>query len=74
MSGPSEGFMADAKSGALVPRNAGSTPDDLDTALRGVEGKVRKAIVTKIRQLVDRDPEAFVRNMRVLLNAGRSDD
>ena len=66
--------MADAKSGALVPRSTGSAAEDLYTALRGVEGKVQKAIVTKIRQLVDRDPQAFVRNMRVLLNAGRTDD
>lgn len=66
--------MADAKSGALVPRSSGSAAEDIDTALRGVEGKVKNAIVTKIRQLVDRDPQAFVRNMRVLLHEGRSDD
>ena len=66
--------MADAKSGALVPRSTGSAAEDIDTALRGVEGKVRKQIVAKIRQLVDRDPQAFVRNMRVLLHDGRSED
>lgn len=65
--------MANGK-GALVAQGASTTSDDLDTALRGVEGKVRKAIVTKIRALVDKNPEAFVRNMRVLLNEGRSDD
>jgi hypothetical protein len=62
--------MASGK-GALVPQGGA---DDVETALRGVEGNVRKAIVTKIRALVDRDPAAFVRNMRVLLNEGRSDD
>jgi hypothetical protein len=66
--------MADAKSGALVPQDAGSGANDVETALRGVEGKVRQQIVTKIRKLVDRDPQAFVRNMRVLLHEGRNDD
>jgi hypothetical protein len=66
--------MAAAKSGALVPQDTGSGASDVETALRGVEGKVRQQIVTKIRQLVDRDPAAFVRNMRVLLHEGRSDD
>jgi hypothetical protein len=66
--------MADAKSGALVSKDTGSGASDVETALRGVEGKVRQQIVTKIRQLVDRDPAAFVRNMRALLHEGRSDD
>lgn len=64
--------MANGK-GALVAQGA-SGADDVETALRGVEGKVRQAIVTKIRALVDKNPEAFVRNMRALLNEGRSDD
>ncbi len=65
--------MAEAKSTgrAVVPAGGGS--DDIDTALRGVEGKVRKAVVEKLRQLVDRDPEAFVRNMRTWMDQGRSD-
>ncbi len=65
--------MADAKSTgrAVVPAGGGS--DDIDTALRGVEGKVRKAVVEKLRRLVDRDPEAFVRNMRTWMDQGRSD-
>jgi hypothetical protein len=65
--------MADAKTAGrgLVP--AGGA-DDVETALRGVEGKVRQQIVTKLRQLVDRDPAAFVRNMRSWMGEGRSDD
>ena len=59
---------------AVVPADAGGDNPDLDTALRGVEGKVRKAIVTKLRNLVDKNPEAFVRNMRVWMDQGRSDD
>lgn len=68
--------MADAKSTgrAVVAQPAGGAPDDIDTALRGVEGKVRKAIVTRLRRLVDKDPEAFVRNMRVWMDQGRSND
>jgi flagellar biosynthesis/type III secretory pathway M-ring protein FliF/YscJ len=65
--------MAEAKTTgrAVVPAGGGS--DDIDTALRGVEGKVRKAVVEKLRRLVDRDPEAFVRNMRTWMDQGRSD-
>ena len=69
--------MADAVKStgtAVVPAGAGGDNPHLDTALRGVEGKVRKAIVTKLRNLVDKNPEAFVRNMRVWMDQGRSDD
>jgi hypothetical protein len=68
--------MADAKSAGrgLVAQTAGGGADDVETALRGVEGKVRQQIVTKLRQLVDRDPAAFVRNMRSWMGEGRSDD
>ncbi len=59
---------------AVVPAAAAEPPDDIDTALRGVEGKVRKAIVARLRALVDKNPEAFVRNMRVWMADGRSDD
>ena len=59
---------------AVVAQASSGASDDIDTALRGVEGKVRKAVVTKLRQLVDRDPEAFVRNMRSWMNQGRSDE
>ena len=67
--------MADAKATgrAVVAQPAGPAPDEVDTALRGVEGKVRKAIVSKLRRLVEKDPEAFVRNMRVWMDQGRSD-
>ncbi|MEJ0069453.1 MAG: hypothetical protein WDO24_12805 [Pseudomonadota bacterium] len=69
--------MANApkSSGALVPQAAaGDTNTDLDTALNGVEGKVRKAIVTKLRALVDKDPAAFVRHMRSWMDQGRADE
>jgi hypothetical protein len=46
---------------------------DLETALNGVQGKVRQAVVNKLRQLVDKDPAAFVRNMRAWMGEGRSD-
>jgi hypothetical protein len=65
------GVKSTGRAVATVP--PASRADDIDTALRGVEGKVRKAVVTKLRQLVDRDPEAFVRNMRVWMDQGRSD-
>jgi hypothetical protein len=57
----------------LVPQAEAEPPSDLDTALRGVEGKVRKSVVAKLRKLVDKNPEAFVRNMRVWMDQGRSD-
>ena len=65
--------MADAKATGRAVVPAGGASDDIDTALRGVEGKVRKAIVEKLRKLVDRDPEAFVRNMRTWMDQGRTD-
>jgi hypothetical protein len=67
--------MAEAKSSgrAVVPQSGGSS-DDIDTALRGVEGKVRKAIVSRLRALVDKNPEAFVRNMRVWMSQGRDNE
>jgi hypothetical protein len=67
--------MADARTPgrAVATVSSGTPADDIDTALRGVEGKVRKAIVTRLRRLVDRDPEAFVRNMRVWMDQGRTD-
>ena len=46
---------------------------DIETALNGVQGKVRRAIVEKLRKLVDKDPAAFVRNMRSWMGEGRSD-
>ena len=51
----------------------GSGATDIETALNGVQGKVRRAIVEKLRKLVDKDPEAFVRNMRAWMGEGRSD-
>ena len=69
--------MADAAKStgrAVVPAGAAGENADLDTALRGVEGKVRKAVVTKLRNLVDKNPEAFVRNMRVWMDQGRADE
>lgn len=68
--------MADAKTTgrALATQSAEGDGGDFDTALRGVEGKVRKAIVSRLRQLVDRDPEAFVRNMRVWMSQGRENE
>jgi flagellar biosynthesis/type III secretory pathway M-ring protein FliF/YscJ len=67
----------DPKTGrALVAQPAsGSADADIDaaTALHGVQGKVRQAVVNKLRQLVDRDPEAFVRGMRSWMAEGRQD-
>jgi hypothetical protein len=66
---------ASKSAGALVPQAAaGSLDAEIDTALNGVQGRVRKAVVAKLRQLVDRDPAAFVRNMRVWMDQGRSDE
>ncbi|MDX2103406.1 MAG: hypothetical protein SF002_12815 [Alphaproteobacteria bacterium] len=48
--------------------------DPVGVALRGVNGKVKNAVVTKIRTLVDKDPEAFVRGMRQFLYQGGSKD
>ena len=70
-------MASEAKSGsrALVsPDSGGAAEGELETALRGVEGKVRNAIVVKLRALVDRDPAAFVRNMRTWMDQGRTDD
>ena len=68
--------MAEAKTTgrAIVAQAAGGGADDIDTALRGVEGKVRKAIVTRLRKLVEKDPAAFVRNMRVWMDQGRENE
>jgi len=68
--------MAEAKTTgrAVVAQASGGGADDIDTALRGVEGKVRKAIVTRLRKLVDKDPAAFVRNMRVWMSQGRENE
>jgi flagellar biosynthesis/type III secretory pathway M-ring protein FliF/YscJ len=60
---------------ALVPKASEPVgPDEFDTALRGVQGKVRKAVVSKLRRLVEQDPEAFVRNMRGWMAEGRTDE
>ncbi|HUA54085.1 MAG TPA: hypothetical protein VMB81_18050 [Candidatus Sulfotelmatobacter sp.] len=68
--------MAEAKNTgrAVVPQSSGGASDDIDTALRGVEGKVRKAIVERLRKLVEKNPEAFVRNMRVWMDQGRENE
>jgi hypothetical protein len=69
--------MANApkSSGALVPQAAaGDINTELETALNGVQGKVRQAIVAKLRALVDKDPAAFVRNMRSWMNQGRENE
>ncbi len=66
--------MADAVKSTGRAAGAGGDNTDLDTALRGVEGKVRKAVVTKLRDLVDKNPEAFVRNMRVWMDQGRENE
>jgi hypothetical protein len=61
---------------ALAPQKAGGNLEsDLDAAtqLAGVQGKVRQAIVQKLRKLVDKDPAAFVRGMRTWINEGRTD-
>ncbi len=60
---------------ALVAQAAADKGEkDFDTALAGVEGKVRKAIVTKLRALVDRDPAQFVKGMRTWMHQGHSDE
>ena len=51
----------------------GGSNTELETALNGVQGKVRQAIVSKLRRLVEKDPEAFVRNMRTWMDQGRTD-
>jgi len=61
---------------ALAPQpTGGNLESDLDAAthLAGVQGRVRQAIVQKLRKLVDKDPEAFVRGMRTWINEGRTD-
>lgn len=62
---------------ALVaqPAASGNLDADIDTAtaLHGVQGKVRQAIVNKLRRLVEKDPEAFVRGMRTWMDQGRHD-
>ena len=71
-------MATDPKAGrALVaqPASTGNLGADIDTAtqLRGVQGKVRQAIVSKLRKLVEKDPEAFVRGMRTWMDQGRTD-
>jgi hypothetical protein len=40
----------------------------------GIRGSVQQEIVNRIRKMVDKDPQAFVRGMRGLLHQGRSDE
>ena len=58
---------------ATQAMEGGGVDAEIETALNGVQGKVRRAIVDKLRKLVDKDPAAFVRNMRSWMGEGRSD-
>jgi hypothetical protein len=58
---------------AAGPTAGPSVDAQIETALNGVQGKVRQAIVSKLRALVDKDPAAFVRHMRAWMGEGRSD-
>ena len=44
--------------------------DPVEVALSGVNGKVRNAIVKKIRTMVDQDPKQFVNGLRQYLYQG----
>jgi hypothetical protein len=48
--------------------------DPVEVALSGVNGKVRNAIVKKIRTMVDQDPKQFVNGLRQLLYQGGERD
>jgi hypothetical protein len=50
-----------------------SAANILDQRMRGIEGGVRVEIVKRMRAMVDKDPEAFVRGMRGFLHQDRSD-
>lgn len=40
----------------------------------GIKGSVQQEIVNRIRKMVDKDPQAFVRGLRGLLHQGQPDD
>jgi hypothetical protein len=53
-------------SGGKVPSIIEESDFDknLELKLRGVQGGVRKEVVTRIRRLVEKDPKMFVANLR----------
>lgn len=48
--------------------------EEIEMKLRGVDGGVRVALVKQINKLVEKNPQAFVSNMRNWMNQGRHDD
>lgn len=48
--------------------------EEIEMKLRGVDGSVRASLVKQINKLVEKNPQAFVSNMRNWLNQGRHDD
>ena len=48
--------------------------DPVEVALNGVNGKVRQAVVKKIRTMVDQDPKQFVNGLRQFLYQGGGKD
>lgn len=46
----------------------------LEHGIRGIEGGVRVEIVKRMRAMVDKNPEAFVRGMRHFLHDGRENE
>ncbi len=56
------------------PADAIDMNDPVEVALSGVNGKVRQAIVKKIRVMVDQDPKQFVNGLRQFLYQGGGKD
>ncbi|WP_395826398.1 hypothetical protein [Elstera sp.] len=48
--------------------------EELEMKLRGVDGSVRASLVKQINKIVEKSPEAFVKNMRNWLHQGRGND
>lgn len=55
-----------------VEYDDGGAGRDVESALSNVDGKVKNVLIAQIRKLVDKNPQAFVSNMRHWLHEGRS--
>lgn len=66
----------DRNRGNLVPGTPGADEpmSELEMKLNGVSGGVRETIVTRIRAIMDKNPEGFAKIVRHWINEGRRDD
>lgn len=56
------------------PAEKDAFAEELEMKLRGVDGSVRASLVKQINKIVEKNPEAFVRNMRNWIHEGRGSD